>query len=292
MASGYTSTAALTDSEVKIIASARTTREHVGKASQLVDKVYLGESVGPTWNEITLSQLTAQAVTENQELNNPQKIEDTIFQITPTVVGIHTVITDRAKRILPKNVVSLFGTCAQQAIQLKKDEDVIAMYDGATTALCGAGTTWHSGYISSAVARILGNATEPGQEPIFTVVHPYQEKDIKDEIIAGVGTYPITDGLTADVYKGGNIPMVGGSYFFTDGNITIDSSSGDAKGATYAKRALVLCQGRAPWAYQLRNNKLGGGADEYLLYDEYAIGERSAGNWMFEQFSDATAPTS
>ena len=28
------------------------------------------------------------------------------------------------------------------------------------------------------------------------------------------------------------------------------------------------------------------------LYDEYAYGERSAGNWLFEVYSDATAPTS
>jgi len=28
------------------------------------------------------------------------------------------------------------------------------------------------------------------------------------------------------------------------------------------------------------------------MYDEYAYGERSAGNWLFEVISDATTPTS
>jgi len=84
---------------------------------------------------------------------------------------------------------------------------------------------------------------------------------------------------------------VGGVFMAVDGNITIDSAD-DAKGAVFARESIVLVQGRSPWAKELRNEKLGGGATEYLLYDEYAYGERSTGNWLYEIYSDATAPTS
>ena len=38
--------------------------------------------------------------------------------------------------------------------------------------------------------------------------------------------------------------------------------------------------------------RYGGGANELIIYDEYAWGERSAGNWLYELYTDATAPTS
>ena len=54
----------------------------------------------------------------------------------------------------------------------------------------------------------------------------------------------------------------------------------------------IMVQGRAPRTATVRREDIGGGATVVYLYDEYAYGERSAGNWLFEVYSDATAPTS
>jgi len=54
---------------------------------QLVDKQTLGEGIGLSWQEITYAQLTAQAITETTELDNPQQIADSLLTITPTVVN-------------------------------------------------------------------------------------------------------------------------------------------------------------------------------------------------------------
>ena len=291
MPSGNTTTAALNDSLPLVIASARTVREFVGVMPNLVDKQTLGEGSGLNWNEISLSALVATSINETTELNNPQQIADTLFSITPTVVGIQTVITDRVAARISKNVFSKVGALAQQAIQRKKDEDGLTVLDGATTSLCGAGTTLTSGYIAAAVYRITSNATEPGNKPIYCVLHGYQIKDIYDELVAGVGTAIVTDGVTADVFKNGFKLPIAGCEVFEDGNITIDSAA-DAKGGVFAKEAIVLVQGMSPRIVTLRNEKLGGGATEVIHYDEYAYGERSAGNWLYEIYSDATAPTS
>jgi hypothetical protein len=231
------------------------------------------------------------AITETTELDNPQQLSDTLLTITPTVTGIHTFITDRVRvRINPKGLAQL-GGLAQAAIQRLKDEDGLTAIDGATTSLCGTGTTLASGYISTAVRRISSNVTEPGNPPYRCVLHGYQIKDIEDELKAGIGTYVVGEGETARVFREGFRGQVGGAQVFEDGNITIDSTP-DAKGGVFAREALILVQGRSPRAVTVRNEKRGGGGDELILYDEYAYGERSAGHWLFEIMSDATTPTS
>lgn len=289
-ASGYTTTSALTDSLPTLIASARLVRESEGVMPQLVDKVTLGEGIGLSWNEVSFAQLVAQAITETTELDNPQQISDTLFSITPTVVGISTLITDRVAARLSKVAYAKLGALAQNAIQRKKDEDGLVVLDGATTSLCGAGTTLSSGHIAAAVYRISSNATEPGNPPYRCVLHGYQIKDIFDELIAGVGTYPVGEGVTARVFAEGFKGMIAGAQIYEDGNIAIVGT--DAKGGVFAQEAIVLVQGRAPQVKTRERPEIGGGATSLYHYDEYAYGERSAGNWLFEIQSDATAPTS
>src|SRR5574343_414373 len=222
-----------------------------------------------------------------------QQKADYKINLAPTVIGIHTVITDRTKAPIAASVFAKIGDLGMKACLKKADQDGITAIDGATTSLCGAGNTMATGYITAAAERIKGNSTEPyNGGTINCVLHSYQIKDIKDELIGSVGTYPVVDGLTASVFTNGSLQgKVGGVSIFEDNNISVDSSD-DAKGGVFAKEALVLVTGRSPRAVHVRNEKLGGGADEYLLYFEYAIGERSAGNWLYEICSDATAPSS
>jgi len=293
MASGNTTTDSLSDSLPTLIMAARIVREYEGVMPTVVDKQTLGEGVGNSWNEVSLAQLTAQAITENTELDNPQQLSDTLFTITPTVVGINTFITDRVAARISKNAFAKTGALAQNAIQRKKDEDGITVLDGgATTTSPGASAVLTGGHIAASIANITGNTTEPGNPPFRIVLHPFQVKDIQDEIVAGVGTYNIQDGMTAQAFRDGFYKGVlyGGSVH-ADGNITIDGSTG-AKGGVFSQEAIVLVQGRAPRTETKREPQRGGGGTSVFLYDEYAYGERSSGNWLYEMYSDATAPTS
>jgi hypothetical protein len=257
----------------------------------LVETQKLGENMGNTWDEISLSQITAQAITENTELSNYQQTADTKFTITPTMVGIATVITDKLRHRIDRKVAAKIGALAQNAIQRKKDEDLLVMLDGATTSLSGTGTTLVAGVIAAAAVRITSNATEAGKPPIRCVLHGFQIKDLWDQSVAGVGTYPIPEGETARVFADGFRGRINQAEVYEDGNITIDTSS-DAKGGVFAKEGIVLVQGMAPRSETERKPGLGGGADILYLYDDYAAGERSAGNWVYEIYSNATAPTS
>jgi len=292
MATGYTTTTVLTDSLDDVRSSARQVREYEGKMSQLVDRRYLGEGIGLNWNEVSYAQLTAMAVTEQTDMDdNFQQLADSLLTITPTLIGISTFITDRLRQVMNKKAYAETGGLAMNAIIRKMDEDGLTVLDSATTSLCGAGSTLTSGHIAAAKARISGNATEPGNPPYYAVLHGYQIKDIADEIIASVGTYPVTDGLTARVFEDAIVGKCGGCTVVEDGNITIDSSA-DAKGGVFAKEGIVLVMERDIDAKEKYLPNVGGGGNAVYVYAGYAYGERSAGSWLYEIYSDATAPSS
>lgn len=291
MAVGNTITGSLADSLPTVIASARIVREYEGVMPQLVDKVTLGEGVGLSWNEVKYDQLSAQAVSETTVLDNPQQISDSLFTVTPTVIGIETVITDRVAARITKNGYAKLGSLSQNAMQRKKDEDGLTVLDGFSNSYAGAGTTLTSGHIGAAMAIVQhGGATEPGKPPYRCVLHPYQIHDIEDEIVAGVGTYNVGEGLTARVFSEGFRGMIAGAQVYPDGNITIITGD-DGKGGVFARDAIVLVQGRSPRMVAVRAEDVGGGATKVYHYDEYAFGER-ADHWGCELFSDCTAPTS
>ena len=285
-----TDTGSLADSKQLVIDSARIVREYEGVWSRTCDVQRLSENTGLSWEEISLAQLSAQSISETTVLENPQSITDALFTVTPTMTGINVIVTDRVYRRMPKSVIAKMGALAQNAIDRKKDEDYLATFATATTTLSGTGTTLASGIIDAAKSRITSNTTEPAMGTIVTVLHGFQIKDIQDELKSGVGTYAIPSGITEDVFRRGFSGTVGGTNVYEDGNIAITATP-DARGATHAREAIVMVQGMSPRSTTRRREEIGGGAEEMFIYDEYALGERSPGNWLYGILTDATAPT-
>lgn len=295
MASGNTITDSLEDSKETIIAAARIVREQKGVMPTLVDRETLAKNTGLSWNEISLAQLTAQNVTETTILDNPQQLSDTLFTVTPTVTGIQTLITNRVGERLSKKSVTKFGSLAQNAMQRKKDIDGLTAIDSATTTLGADGAALVSGHIRAARSRITSNATEPNFTGLISgVFHGFVIKDIEDEILdpsSGALQLQIEGGMAAKTFANGYRGPIGGVLLHEDGNISINSGD-DATWGVFAKDSLVLVEGFSPRTFTRFRPDIGGGATEMFMYDEYAYGERSAGNWLFRGRSDATAPTS
>jgi len=290
--SGWQTTSSLAEALDDVRSSARTIREDEGVMSQLVEKRTLGKNIGNTWQEITVGQLVAQAVTETTELDNPQVPGLTLLQITPSIVGLETFITDKVKERISRVTFVELGKAGQLAMQRKKDEDGLALLaSGTTTCEPGAGATLTSGYIAAATYNILSNTTEPGHKPLHCVLHGFQVKDLYDELVAGVGTAVVTEGPTARVHAEGFTLPIAGCKVYIDGNITVDGED-DAIGGVFASDAYILIQGSAARIVDVRNEKRGGGGNHVYHYDDYAYGERSSGNWAYRMKSDAIAPTS
>ena len=287
MAAGNTTTGALADSLDTIAAAARSRRQFDGVMPQLVDRVELDANTGTAWKEVVLANLSAQAVTENTVLDNPQQYDDSAITITPEMVQIQTFITDKTGRNLSSKVLAKMGAMPGEAMMRKKDQDGLTAAD-ASTQLGAAGSPVQTGDVASARYRITSNATEPGPMPISGVFHGFCIKDFYDELVGGTGTYPVPDGATATVFQSGfNLPIANVSIH-EDGNISIDSSN-DAKNFVFSKMAWVLVEGMTIRTETRREPHIGGGGDSLFLTDEYAYGLRSS-NWTFEIIGDATAP--
>ena len=294
MATGPTTTGSLSDSLPYSIAKARQIREFEGTFMRTTDQTTLQEGEGLDWNEISIAQLNAQAVTESMTLNNPQQLSDTLFQITPLVAGIHVKATNRTwARIagVVKSQASV-GKLSQNAMQRYKDENYLALFSTmGTGASPGTGATAQSGHVAAAKAQIRSNATEPGVGPIHGVFHGYQIKDFRDEIVSGVGTYAIPTGMTEQVYKQGFVGMTVDSVnIWEDGNIAIDATP-DARGAVHLQDGVVQVQGRDLKKYERELPDYGGGGKEWFWYDEFAYGIRQS-VWCLTFLSDATTPSS
>ena len=293
MATGTTTVASLGESKNTIVASARIIKEQKKGMVGLVDRVTLDEGSGDTWYETYLNALTATAVTELTDLaKNPQQLDDGDISIEPEIVGIYTLVTQKAKRRLSKLVIAKIGVLAQNAIERKKDIDALAMISAATLTFGSAGTTMTTGLISAAVTRILSNTTEIGDTPVYAVMHGNQIHPIHNELVAGVGTRILTPGLTQETFTSyGYKGMVNGAEVIENGNVSIDSSN-DAYCGVFAKMGIVLVQETSPRVYTEFKPNLGGGSDGVYHYDYYAFGERSVGHWLAYVLTDASNPSS
>ena len=288
MAVGNTTTGSLADSIDTIQASARSRRQFDGVMPQLVDRVELDANTGTAWREILVANLNAQAITENTVLDNPQQYDDSAITITPSMVQIQTFISDKSRRNVNNRVLAQMGKMPGEAMMRKKDEDGLTAAD-ASTQMGAAGTPVQSGDVASARYIITSNATEPGPMPISGVFHGFCIKDFFDELVSGIGTYPVPDGSSATVFQSGFTLPIAGVTIFEDGNISIDGTSDDAKNFVFSKSAWVLVEGMTIRTEPRREPHIAGGGDSLFMTDEYAYGLRLA-NWTREIIGDATAP--
>ena len=295
MATGETTSGSLTDALPEIVADARIVKEFEGTWMRTTDVKKQTPNTGLNWTEFALSQLAGQDITESTNNQNFQQLAGTLLSIEPTMSQIIIKITDRTFRKIASVVKGKFGSLAGNAMARKQDEDYLALFSTfATGTSPGAGNPISFGHIAAAANRVKSNVTEPTNAEVFSVLHGFAIKDIQDEVLAGVGTYTIPEGMTAETFRKGFAGSVAGSNVFEDGNITIDSAN-DGNGATHSREGVVAAIGMEIKQETDRDLYFGGGADIISLVNEYAFVERKSGSaqvWAYLHISDLLAPTS
>ena len=273
------------------ISSARITREQEGDMANLVEKRPLPEGTGAPWHEVSYAKMPALAVNETTQNDNIQQVSDTAFSIKPTMVQIATMLTDKVGRNITKNGLREIGKLGQNAIQRKKNVDGLTTIDGTgSTQLGTANSALTFGLVAAGVANVRGNTTAPGHGPYRFVHHPFSMKDIYDQFTAPIGTYDISEGVTARIFREGFKGMISEAQSFEIGDLAIDSD-GDAKGGVFAQEGIVLVQEMSPRMETERMPRIGGGSTIITHTDSYAYGIRQ-NQWVHEIIADATAPTS
>ena len=274
-----------------MVAAARRRRQFPTNVMQrVVDNQHLEEGTGTSYREFLAENLTAQNYGETDVIDNPQSISGSILSVTPQLVAIQTFIGRRVPARLSAKAFATFGALAQEGIERKKNTDGHAVFATATTELGATATTLSYTNVDAGVRRIKSDATEPGPDPIAVVLHGYGIHDIRSEILSGVGTYNIPEGMTAEVFRNGFMGMLNGANVYEDGLVAVDDTP-DALGAVFSKQAILLVQGLSPWKESREEPQKGYGGVNVWLKDEYLYAERSAGNWLYGLRHDATAPS-
>jgi hypothetical protein len=287
-----TTTQTLNDSLPTLIASARIVREQEGDMVGLVERKTLKEGTGTVWHEVSYAKITAMAVNEATDNDNIQILSDTDFAITPTMIQIATMLTDKVTRNITKNGLRELAQLSQNAMQRKKNQDGLTTIDATgSTQLGTAGSSLTFGLVSAGASNVTNNTTEPGRPPLRFVHHGFAIHDIYSQFTAPVGTYDISAGSeTFKVFARGFKGMINSAEVFENGDLTINSAD-DAKGGVFAQEGIVLVQEMSPRMEVERMPRKGGGSDIITHTDSFAYGIRQ-NQWVHEIIADALAPTS
>ncbi|MDD4986543.1 MAG: hypothetical protein PHQ43_12340, partial [Dehalococcoidales bacterium] len=95
---GYTTTAELADTIPTVIEQARFTSQFKAIMSSLCWKSTKKLHEGSTKNFPYWGTVTAQSLTEGQDMSTAEQMEDTLVTITPSEVGCKIILTDKLLR--------------------------------------------------------------------------------------------------------------------------------------------------------------------------------------------------
>ena len=228
--------------------------------------------------------------TEGVDLTSAQQLVANSLSITPSEHGIIATLSKRLiRRQGDQNVVSTAGRLCANSLRRRQALDVIALYDGFSKSVVGAGNALDITSFRGSVAYLLTDNSSsygPAPVPLHAALHIEQ---ISDVILDITDTAPrgTTTGMTDDMlqrwWKGSD--RLYGVQVFHSGNITRDSSD-DSKGALFAKEALVMVMATDAEVTEEDDNSLR--AIEYGCFQEWGEGERADAHGV-EVYSDAAA---
>ena len=292
MATGLSisSTSNLSSGQKTFIASAREAFEPAAPDPDLVESQRIAAGF-KQWDVLTMARLTsASALTEGVDLTSAQQLVANSLSITPSEHGIIATLSKRLiRRQGDQNVVSTAGRLCANSLRRRQALDVIALYDGFSKSVVGAGIALDITSFRGSVAYLLTDNSSsygPAPLPLHAALHIEQISDIMLDLTdtAPRGT---TTGMTEELlqrwYKSSD--RLYGVQVFHSGNISRDSGD-DAKGAIFAKEALVMVMANDAEVTEEDDNSLR--AIEYGCFQEWGEGERADAHGV-EVFSDSAA---
>ena len=294
MASGLSiaSTSNLSSGQKILVAAAREAFEPAAPDPDLVENQRIPEGHNQ-WDILTYARLSdASALTEGVDLSSPQQLVANSLSITPSEHGIIATLSKRLiRRQGDTNVVSTAGRMIANSLRRRMSKDVIALYDGFSKSVGGAGNALDITHFRGSVAYLLTDNSEsygPAPLPLHAAMHIEQISDIIVDVTApgtAAGSRPA--GFGDDMLQRwgrGNDRLYGVSIFHS-GNISRDSSD-VSKGGLFSKEALVLVMANNADSTEENDNSLR--AIEYGIFQEWGEGERADAHGV-EVYSDTTA---
>lgn len=293
MATGLSlsSTSNLTNGQRIVIASAKEAFEPAAPDPDLIENERIPTG-SKQWDISTYARLTdAQALTEGVDLSSVQQLATNTLQLTPAEHGILVTLSNRLiRRQGDSSVVSVAGRQIGSSLRRRMAKDVIALYDGFSKSIVGAGSAMDITHFRGAAAYLLtdnNSSFGPAPMPLHAALHIEQISDIIADLSDPGAVVSSRDGYSAELmqrwWRGSD--RLYGIPIFHSGNISRDSGD-DAKGGIFASGALYMVVADDADVTEEDDNSLR--AREYGIFQEWAEGERADPHGV-EVFSDSAA---
>jgi hypothetical protein len=232
-----TTSTTLDDLFANIIAQARFTAEEESLMMGLVTQYNIGDEAGKTIQVPKYPAITAADLTEGTDMSSTT-VSTSSVSITVGEVGAQVVLTDLAA-MGAGNPAEELGTVLGNAIATKMDVDLIALFDGFSTALGAAGQEITVADLFKAAATLRNNKA---QGEIFAVVNPFQAYQLKANL---TNTFANPNGGDAQntAMVNAYVGTIAGIDVYESANVSVDGND-DAKGAVFSREALAIAMKR------------------------------------------------
>ena len=213
------------------------------------------------------SAVSAAAVSEATDLSNTA-IDPSSVTITAAEVGVMTTLTDLARNAAPRNVAADIGRLFGEGIAKKQDQDLIALFDGFSTAVGDGTTAINAAAIFNALSTLRGNALNINECAV--VLHPKIAYDLKANLTNTFANANAND-LANEALRSGFVGSLAGMRIFETSNMSNTGTTGDYKGGAFHRDAIALAEMQGLKIETQRDASLR--ADEIVATAVYGVGE-------------------
>ena len=211
--------------------------------------------------------VSAAAVNEATDLSNTA-INPSSQTITASEVGVMTTLTDLARNAAPRNVAADIGRLFGEAVAKKQDQDLIALFDGFSTAVGDGTTAINAAAIFNALSTLRENALNINECAV--VLHPKIAFDLKANLTNTFANANAND-LANEALRSGFVGSLAGMNVFETSNMSNTGNAGDYKGGAFHRDAIALAEMQGLKIETQRDASLR--ADEIVATAVYGVGE-------------------
>jgi len=199
--------------------------------------------------------LTAEAVAEGEDYNNPQTMGTSKITAVAAKAKTQVILTDEDADDQNEDLMKRFGREAGRALAKKDDQDALALFSGFSAGISKANSAMTVGFFGAAQTQLSAvPVPSMGAGDLVCVLHPYQLHALKMSLVNN-STYGSNLSLApaeGEIAKRFQAKELWGVNIFEDGNISVDSNS-DAYGAMFHKEALGRLTKKPLWIEHERN---------------------------------------
>ena len=211
--------------------------------------------------------VSAAAVAEATDLSNTA-VNPSSQTITASEVGVMTTLTDLARNAAPRNVAADIGRLFGEGIAKKQDQDLIALFDGFSTAVGDGTSAITAAAIFNAASTLRENAVPLNESAV--VLHPKIAYDLKSNL-TNAFVNPNAGAVQNEAMRQGFVGTIAGLRIFESANISNTGNAGDYKGAAFHRDAIALAEMQGLKIESQRDASLR--ADEIVATAVYGVGE-------------------